>query len=244
VNQAGERAVIDPLDTPVWSALTTRQATLALGDGLARRLDPAYGPFAGTADHSAASLTALSALLSDDDTVALFTPLPFDVPPGLASPIRRPVIQMIATSLTPGVLGARHPTLPMRAIGAADVPAMTALVDLTKPGPFAARTHEMGRYLGIFDDDRLAAMAGERLLLDGFVEISAVCTDPAYRGRGLAGALVTTLSQAALDRGEIPFLHVFADNEAALRSYLKVGFVVRKPFQVTVLRRAETRISS
>ena len=88
----------------------------------------------------------------------------------------------------------------------------------------------MGRYWGHVDaDDRLLAMAGERLHLTGFTEISAVCTHPDARGRGLAAALTRHVApRAILERGETPFLHVAADNDAALRVYERLGFRRRR----------------
>ncbi len=119
---------------------------------------------------------------------------------------------------------------------------MMALVALTQPGPFAKRTVELGRFLGIFVGDSLIAMAGERMCLDGFVEISGVCTHPDHRGRGLAAVLITTLVRAALERGETPFLHAFADNETALGVYRKLGFLTRATFHLAAVGRAEDHL--
>lgn len=109
-----------------------------------------------------------------------------------------------------------------------DVPEMTDLARRTRPGPFRPRTIELGTYLGIRHDDRLVAMAGERLRLPGHTEISAVCTDPDHRGRGLATRLVLALVQQIRDRGETPILHADGRNTTAIRLYERLGFVVRK----------------
>lgn len=125
-------------------------------------------------------------------------------------------------------------TLPPRAavaivpLGADDSPAMRALVERTRPGPFWERTHEMGRYVGVRDGDALVAMAGERLRPPGATEISAVCTAPEARGRGLAAALVTDAAHAIAARGEQPFLHVAASNVGAIALYERLGFRVRR----------------
>ncbi len=109
-----------------------------------------------------------------------------------------------------------------------DVDAMLALVGRTRPGPFARRTHELGTYLGVRDDLLgLVAMAGERMRVPGATEISAVCTDPAVRGRGLATRLVLTLAAGIRARGELPFLHASADNTTAIRLYEELGFTLR-----------------
>src|SRR4029077_5363570 len=106
----------------------------------------------------------------------------------------------------------------------ADVPAMLDLVARTQPGPFARRTIELGTYLGVREGGALVAMAGERMHLDGHSEISAVCTDPSQRRRGLARDLVLTLARRIRARGERPFLHVAADNVNAIRLYEALGF--------------------
>ena len=95
-------------------------------------------------------------------------------------------------------------------LGAADVPEMLALIEQTNPGPFLPRTVEMGTYLGIRRQGRLIAMAGERLHPPGFTEISAVCTDAAFRGEGLATRLVLAVAHGIRARGETPFLHAAA----------------------------------
>jgi predicted GNAT family acetyltransferase len=104
---------------------------------------------------------------------------------------------------------------------------MRALVARTRPGPFGPRTHEMGTYLGVVDDGELVAMAGERLHPPGYTEISAVCTDAAHRGRGLATRLVLAVTAGIRERGEVPFLHAAADNVTAIRLYGELGFRLR-----------------
>jgi predicted GNAT family acetyltransferase len=110
----------------------------------------------------------------------------------------------------------------------ADVGEMLALVELARPGPFLARTIELGDYAGVFDGERLVAMAGERMRLPGFTEISAVCTHPDARGRGLGTALTHYVARAILDRGETPILHVRRDNHDAIRVYQRLGFTVTR----------------
>ncbi|RAK61656.1 hypothetical protein DJ021_02430 [Phenylobacterium hankyongense] len=124
---------------------------------------------------------------------------------------------------------------PFQPLGTDDVPDMLALTAATEPGPFGPRTIEMGRYLGVRSGDgRLAAMAGQRLALDGFTEISAVCTDPSFRGQGHARALVATLASQVIEGGKLAFLHVKTENGAKV-VYGKLGFEVRRPIQYTVL---------
>ncbi len=122
-------------------------------------------------------------------------------------------------------------------LGGADVPDMIALAQLTKPGPFLPRTHELGQFIGIREQGRLVAMAGERIRLNGYSEVSGVCTHPDYRGRGLARLLSILVSRRIAARGQTPFLHAFASNTSAIRLYESIGYVTRTMVSVTFLRR-------
>ena len=166
------------------------------------------------------------------ESVVLITTGAVPTPSGFGLLASRPLYHMIA--LRPKLQPA---TLRPRPLGHADVPAMTELVELTRPGPFFRRTIEFGGYLGVFDDERLVAMAGERKHLDGFSEVSAVCTHPDYRGRGYARQLVSAVVAEMLARGEVPFLTTYSDNVAAIATYEALGFEIRRPMHVTFVRR-------
>jgi len=124
----------------------------------------------------------------------------------------------------------------VEALGEPDVPAMLALVEHARPGPFLRRTVELGAYVGIREGAALIAMAGERMHPAGYGEVSAVCTDAAHRGRGLASRLVRTIAHRILDRDETPFLHLTLENETAHRVYRALGFETRAKLQVIGLR--------
>jgi ribosomal protein S18 acetylase RimI-like enzyme len=123
-------------------------------------------------------------------------------------------------------------------LGADDVPEMLGLVRRTEPGPFLKRTVELGTYLGIRRAGALVAMAGERMRPPGWTEISAVCTDPAYRGQGLATRLIRAVAVGIRERGDLPFLHTTANNTTAIRLYESIGFEYRSqmPFTSTKQR--------
>ena len=112
-------------------------------------------------------------------------------------------------------------------LGQEDSPEMVALATLTKPGPFGRRTHELGTYLGIRCDGKLVAMAGERLKVPGYTEVSAVCTHPDHLGKGYARALMTEIMRGIREGGDIPMLHVRADNARAIELYERLGFRTR-----------------
>jgi predicted GNAT family acetyltransferase len=138
--------------------------------------------------------------------------------------------QMVGT-----VTGASAGGPEMVVLGPDDVPAMMELAEVTKPGPFTSRTHELGVFLGVRVGNQLAAMAGERMKLDGYSEITAVCTHPSYRGRGYAQALLGAVSRIIVARGETPFLHVFSDNGPAIALYHRMGLNTRRRLYATVL---------
>ena len=114
---------------------------------------------------------------------------------------------------------------------------MLALATLTKPGPFAIRTHELGDFIGIKRSGKLAAMAGERLRAPGYTEVSAVCTDPDHIGHRYATGLMVEIMRRILARGERPFLHVRSQNQRAIELYHRLGYVDRHLFQLTILRK-------
>jgi ribosomal protein S18 acetylase RimI-like enzyme len=221
-----------PLDRPIWSALTTRQQALAEGGGLARRYPFAIAPFAATADASPQSFAALSALMSRSEFAVLFTTDPVVPPAEFRIALAETGEQMIGAPADGAIRGVEVVML-----GADDAAAMVELAELTKPGPFTLRTHELGTFLGIRIDGQLVAMVGERMKPANYTEITAVCVHPDHRGRGYAQALLAAISRQIVARGEIPFLHVFSHNEPAIALYRRQGMEIRRRLHVTVLRR-------
>lgn len=219
-----------PLDRPVWSCLTTRQRGLALGDAHAVRLDPAFGIFAAAADSAPESLAALGRLNLPDGGLALLQAVEARLPPGVSAARTAAGVQMVADQITPG--GA---VVDIEPLTEADAPAMLALARLTEPGPFFERTHQLGDFVGVKQDGRLIAMAGERMKPEGYTEVSGVCTHPDHRGRGYAGAMMRIVADRILARGETPFLHAYADNAGAIALYESLGFRLRTGVTMTVL---------
>lgn len=221
-----------PLDRPIWSALTTSQRALAEGEGPARRYPVAITPFADMEDLSAKSFAALGDLMADQEVAVLFTPEAVDAPAMFKVLLAKTGEQMIGTPAESSIRGAEIETL-----GFADVPAMMALTELTKPGPFNVRTHELGTFLGVRVDGELVAMTGERMKPGNYTEMTAICVHPSHRGRGYAQALMAAISRRIAARGEIPFLHVFSDNTSAIALYRRQGMEIRRHLHVTVLRK-------
>lgn len=225
------------LDRPVWATLV-HQPHWALGDERARRFRPDIHRFAATPDESETSLAALADLVQPgDEGVYLLQVPPITVPSGLRVVQEAAGVQMVATRPMDGDAGSEAAGGEMVVLGEPDVPEMLALATLTKPGPFLARTHTMGRFVGLRIDGRLAAMAGERMRFPGHVEVSGVCTHPDFRGRGLARRLSAVVTAAIQRRGERPFLHAWATNAAAISLYEGLGYVLRTHVNVAVLER-------
>jgi ribosomal protein S18 acetylase RimI-like enzyme len=224
-----------PLDNPIWNALNSEHAALALGGELAKRYPPEIGPLSGMTSQSAESYEELRALAGHGGLVGLFLadlPAP---PPGWTIFRDGLMTQMICPDAD---IPEQQPlpNVTTRRLTSADAPAMLELAKLTEPGPFRQRTSELGVFWGVFHSGRLLAMAGQRLHLPQFVEISAVCTHPDARGRGYARALMCLAMQEIRRRGKIPFLHAFADNYPAIRVYEGLGFIERRTLNLAILR--------
>jgi predicted GNAT family acetyltransferase len=224
--------LVHPLDRPVWSALTgERQAHLALGDlSTALRLHPDYGLFAVAVDDRPESLTALAALNTTPAGVGLVETRDVALPPVVAFR-QAACVQMTTAALT----ASAAPAVGFEALDETDAPQMLALATLTEPGPFFGKTHRLGDFIGVKQDGRLVAMAGERMKPDGFTEVSGVCTHPDWRGRGYAGGLMRVVADRILSRGETPYLHAYAANTGAIALYEALGFSIRTAVTFTLL---------
>jgi predicted GNAT family acetyltransferase len=224
---------LHPLDNPIWHALTSTHANLAEGNALARRYPLKFAPFAAMQTQNAEGFAALARALHPEGMAALFvTPLE-PAPPGWTHVRTFEVVQMTCENLVPRA----EPE--MIELDARNLPEMLELIRLTEPGPFKERANELGRFYGVHQDKKLVAMAGERIRLTGFTEISAVCTHPDHQRRGLARGLMHRISGEILARDEIPFVHVFAGNTNAIRAYESLGFQKRQIFTGVVIKASE-----
>lgn len=208
-----------PLDRAVWNALNSRQASLSIRQGGVVRFDPAYATFAAAGPK--ATPEDWTTLARTTGAVAMFETDPV-IPEGLTEVARIDCLQMTATALT-----ADGRDIAFEPLTDADGPEMLALATLTQPGPFFSKTHLLGPFIGIRREGVLVAMAGERLNLDGFSEISGVCTHPDHRGHGYAGALMRAVGQRILDRGDTAFLHARIGHAATIAFYETLGFQPR-----------------
>jgi ribosomal protein S18 acetylase RimI-like enzyme len=225
------------LDNPVYAALCGPHARFAQVRGRARRYHPDVAPFLAVPSTATAEDWQDAAHLIAPGTYAGVLQTGGEAPEQWGVLQTFEAVQMIGES----VAGADSSEAV--ALTAADVPEMLDLVARTEPGPFLNRTIELGAYVGIRRDGALAAMAGERIRLEGWTEISAVCTSPAYRGQGLASALVGALIRGIERRSERAFLHVLSTNTSAIRLYEQLGFRVRRSATIAVVTPAAARAS-
>ena len=224
----------DLLDDPAWHALTGRQNGLAVGGPKAACYRPGISPFA--------AITPDSGLESMADVVASGQGVVFMCadPPAGARGWKQVAEVFVLQMICARPLSQDYPGVG-RELGAEDVAQMLALTELTEPGPFLEGTIEMGRYLGVEENGELIAMAGERFCLDGWTEISGVCTHPDAEGRGLAKALVAELVAGVFAAGHTPFLHVrrgSPSEQAAIAAYERLGFEAHQELMARVFVRS------
>lgn len=220
-----------PLDAAL-AALQGPHRGLALGDGgLAVRYHPDVAPFAALIPGpTAEAWRGLSALPGDRAAIlaeSAVTTLPDD----WQVTAELDVVQMSGELVQSG------PGDPeIVSLNEHDTPAMLALAALTRPGPFGPRTIDLGGYVGIHHDGALVAMAGRRMHPAGWIEASAICTDPSQRGRGLGRRVAQAVVRGIREDGGQPFLHVMRTNPAR-RLYEAMGFTAVRAVRVIPLQR-------
>lgn len=213
------------LDNPAWSALNSGNRHLANGEPAVKYFDKEVSPFVGLQQYTHENLELLHRILPDSNPRFIIAPKELSFPKqwkvlGTLKGFQM-VHQLIIENKT---------DVPVTAtLTNAHVPQMVSLTQLTNPGPFASRTIEFGHYRGVFDDDKLVAMAGQRLHAFNYTEVSAVCTHPNYLGNGYARRLLQYQINRMHSAGTTPFLHVRFDNCRAIKVYEDLGFAVRIP---------------
>lgn len=221
------------LDNPVWEALTTEDKRFNRGSHALAFFPEDVSPFVGMEHWDEKDLASMESLLPAERSFSVMIAREVMIPPSVEVIFTTPLYQMICNRLQPiAQAGAT-----IQHLGEADVPAMLALTALTKPGPFLQRTIEFGNYVGIYENGELLAMAGERLHLSGYTEVSAVCTHPDHLGKGYAAQLMTFACERIIKQGNTPFLHVKMDNHRAIRKYEQLGFAKRADFYFAVVRK-------
>ena len=218
------------LDNIVWHALSGPQRRFSAGTDDARRYAAGFSPIVGFADQAHPNFEALRPHCAAGEHFYCdgWTGAP---PPGWSLEGETTMFKMVWDAPSPE----RDEAPDAIPLGPAHATQAFDLAMLTKPGPFGPRTIELGDYYGVFDGERLVAMAGERMHAGTLREISGVCTHPDVQGRGLASRLMRKLVRRQLARRETPFLHVMRENAVARRLYERMGFAVYRESVVRVV---------
>jgi ribosomal protein S18 acetylase RimI-like enzyme len=221
------------LDNPAWNASVSGNKHLSFGNGGVRYFDKEVSPFVGLEENSTENFRMLYNLIPHNNPVLFVTPLE------MKSFGQWKVLQFIKglQMICESEAEADEIRLEMTPLTDEHILWMQALTKLTNPGPFAARTIDFGHYHGIFEDDKLVAMAGQRLHVFEYAEVSAVCTHPDHTGRGYARLLLLHQLQRIRAASCIPFLHVRYDNERAIKVYEHLGFSIRKEVYFYILQK-------
>lgn len=222
------------LDNPIWNALNSGSKDHAWGNDRVRYMHRDKGLFVGFDSYNGAAWADLDDWFHKGDSIILFTRGEVTIPMCWNIKLQRAISQMVFGSKEAPGPEENPRSVPL---SAGNVPAMLALTSLTNPGPFFIKTIELGYFEGIFQEGRLAAMTGQRLHPDPYVEVSAVCTHPDFLGKGFATELVRNQIRCILGESKIPFLHVYPDNYGAIRLYEKLGFSLRREMRVYFLEK-------
>jgi ribosomal protein S18 acetylase RimI-like enzyme len=221
------------LDNPAWNALISGNKHLSNGNEQVRYFDKEVSPFVGFEENSIDNFRVLYDLIPHNDPVGFITPNEMEIPGKWKVLQLIRALQMVYDDEA-GPIDANPKLVPLTD---EHVPQMLALAKLTNPGPFAERTIGFGHYHGIFEEDKLVAMAGQRLHVFDYTEVSAVCTHPDHTGRGYAQMLLLYQLQRIKAASGIPFLHVRYDNERAIQVYERLGFKTRKEIYFYILQK-------
>jgi ribosomal protein S18 acetylase RimI-like enzyme len=225
--------VSDLLNNPVFNALADRDKHLGYGSDKVKYFEEEVSPFASFEEGYRKGFEDLFDMLPENRGILYANPERIKIPKQWRLLIDVRGVQMIHKKQS----GLELPAVNIVPLTKENVPEMVALAELTKPGPFASRTIEFGYYHGIFEGGRLAAMAGQRMHVGGYSEISAVCTHPDFPGKGYATALTHHMVNIIYEQGAIPFLHVRGDNTRAIQVYERLGFEVSRPMNFWFLRK-------
>jgi predicted GNAT family acetyltransferase len=219
---------------PAWHALQTRHCHFAVSAGDACRYPADVAPFAAVATPSTLALQQLHSLLTPGESVWLIGESYPHISPLSFEKSLKCLQMMVPEEIPPPSL-----SVEIVPLSNANAPEMVALTNLAFPGFFRSRTCEMGSYFGVRSNGELIAMGGERLMLDGYPEISGICTHPEHRGKGYAASLIWHLARNHRRNGLVSWLHVSAENQHAIELYRKLGFTVARKVTLHRIRRTD-----
>ena len=228
-----------PLDTPIWTALTTKQALHAHTSALARRFPPEMTLLGALAANTAMALDSLAQLIQRDAVTLYFTSPP-QISAGWEIVRAVELHQMVQETEAPPPTAQNSAAPEVIELTPADIPEMSVVYAATRPArTLCPRIQKLGQFLGIREDSKLIAIGGLRLHLPGYREITTVATMPGHEGRGYATAIVRALIERIRSRGDRPFLTVRNDNTRAIEIYRRLGFKERTLLYSRTIRRTQ-----
>jgi len=218
------------LDNPVWYSLTENHQEFAIKYGNTKFYNPDYGPFGGfTEVKNTAIATKEYSDLIDNFFVVGEKP---EIDPSLKIAKELVCLQMVINERIQLPIDVEIVKLTLD-----HHEVLCDLVNLVQPGYFKNKTILLGDYYGIFKDNQLIAITGERMKMNAFTEVSAIITHPDHTGKGYAKQLITHVVNAIFDQGKIPFLHVAENNTGAIALYEKLGFTTRRKMSFWTITR-------
>jgi predicted GNAT family acetyltransferase len=221
-----------PLDNTIWNALNSGNKSIAIGSEKAKYFSKDVSPFVSVEEPTNSNFEELYNLLP----VGYFL-FPSIVERTFPQPWKTVGVVKILQMVCETPIREVDKDVAILPLSDEHIPQMLALTKLTNPGPFAERTIEFGHYRGIFDGDRLIAMAGQRMNPEPYAEISAVCTHPDYLGNGYAAKLLMYHVDRIKTLGQIPYLNVIIENTRAIALYKSLGFVTRVEMPIYTIQK-------
>ncbi len=223
----------DILHNPVFNALCSGDAQLSAGTASVKFFDEAVSPFAGFEESNDKGFDELYDIMPAGRKILYANPSPVTLPKGWQVQHHIPGLQFVYE----GKSTHQKTFANVQPLNETHVDEMVQLATLTKPGPFGTGTIQFGFYHGIFDNGKLVAMTGQRLHVQDYTEVSAVCTHPDHTGKGYANTLMLHQLQLILQQGKHPFLHVREDNDRAVALYQRLGMIVSRPMNFYFMKK-------
>ena len=224
------------LDNMIWNAITTGNSDIAIINGDVGCFLPDIAPFAGMKVFNEANLGKLYEFIPTNQRIAISSLNKMDHDEKKWKLLQPMDVTQMVYERSVSTFTTRNSAM-IVPLAEEHIPQMIELTALTRPGPFLEQTIRFKNYFGIFIEERLAAMTGQRMHPAPYMEVSAVCTHPDFRGQGYAKALMLRVMKKILDNSFIPFLHVLSNNINAIDLYKSIGFRTRKEIFVDVIRR-------
>lgn len=209
------------LDNPVWNSLSENHSAFSIDYGGTQFYNPDYCPFGGfvNSENIVDAINQYSALA---ESFFIVGEKP-EIPNSLKIAKELVCLQMVISNKIEQAI-----TVEIVELTEKHNEELCDLVNLVQPGYFKNKTSSLGHYFGIYKDNQLVAVTGERMKMNDLTEVSAIVTHPDHTGKGYAKQLITHVVNRIFEENKIPYLHVVESNLGAIALYEKLGFVTRR----------------